>query len=60
MIYEYGEPWWNGIDREKTEELGEKAVPMIHCPPQIQHGLTWAQNQASVSIVPYSNLKKIC
>jgi hypothetical protein len=39
MVYESGEPWWNDIDR-KTEELGEKPVPVPLCPQQIPHGLT--------------------
>jgi hypothetical protein len=25
-LYEFGEPQWNYIDRESTEELGEKSV----------------------------------
>jgi hypothetical protein len=28
------EPRWNDTDREKTEELGEKPVPMPLSPPQ--------------------------
>jgi hypothetical protein len=32
MIYEYGEWWWNDIDRGKP-------VPVPLCPPQIPHGL---------------------
>jgi hypothetical protein len=32
VIHEYGEPWWNDIDG-KTEELGEKPVPVPLCPP---------------------------
>jgi hypothetical protein len=38
---EYGEPWWNDIDG-KTEELGEKPVPVPLCPPQIPNGLIQA------------------
>jgi hypothetical protein len=30
MIYEYGEPWWNDIDREKTLRTWEtKICPSI-------------------------------
>jgi hypothetical protein len=32
----------------KTEELGEKSVPVPLCPPQIPHGLTRARTLASV------------
>jgi hypothetical protein len=35
--------YWQG----KTEELGEKPVPVPLCPPQIPHGLTRAWTQAS-------------
>jgi hypothetical protein len=35
--------YWQG----KTEELGEKPVPVPLCPPQIPHGLTRARNWAS-------------
>jgi hypothetical protein len=41
-----GEPveWnWQG----KTEELGEKPVPVPLCPPQIPHGLTRDRTRAS-------------
>jgi hypothetical protein len=31
----------------KTEELGEKPVPVPLCPPQILHGLTRARTRAS-------------
>jgi hypothetical protein len=31
----------------KTEELGEKPVPVPLCPPQIQHGPTRARTRAS-------------
>jgi hypothetical protein len=46
MIHEYGalmEWYWQG----KTEELGEKPVPVPLCPPQIPHGLTRLRTQAS-------------
>jgi hypothetical protein len=33
--------------QEKTEELGEKPVPLPLCPPQIPHGLTRARTPAS-------------
>jgi hypothetical protein len=36
------EALWNDIDRGITEELGEKSVTMLLCPPQIPHGLTRA------------------
>jgi hypothetical protein len=35
--------YWQG----KTEELGEKPVPVPLCPPQIPHGLTRALTRAS-------------
>jgi hypothetical protein len=35
------------ILKGKTKELGEKSVPVPLCPPQIPHGLLWAQTQAS-------------
>jgi hypothetical protein len=35
--------YWQG----KTEELGEKPVPVPLCPPQIPHGLNRAQTRAS-------------
>jgi hypothetical protein len=35
--------YWQG----KTEELGEKSVPVPLCPPQIPHVLTRAQTRAS-------------
>jgi hypothetical protein len=35
--------YWQG----KTEELGEKPVPMPLCPPQIPHGLTRSRTRAS-------------
>jgi hypothetical protein len=31
----------------KTEVLGEKAVPVPLCPPQISHGLTWDRTRVS-------------
>jgi hypothetical protein len=34
-ICEYGETQWNDIDGEKTEELGEKSVILLLCPPKI-------------------------
>jgi hypothetical protein len=35
--------YWQG----KTEELGEKPVPVPFCPPQIPHGLTRARTRVS-------------
>jgi hypothetical protein len=35
--------YWQG----KTEELGEKPIPVPHCPPQIPHELTRARTRAS-------------
>jgi hypothetical protein len=35
--------YWQG----KTEELGDKPVPVPPCPPQIPHGLTQARTRAS-------------
>jgi hypothetical protein len=35
--------YWQG----KTEELGEKPVPVPLCPPQISHGLTRARTRVS-------------
>jgi hypothetical protein len=32
-IYEHGEPRWKILTGGKTEELGEKTVPMPLCPP---------------------------
>jgi hypothetical protein len=40
VMYERGEPSWNDIDW-KTEERGEKSVPLSLCPPQIRCGMTW-------------------
>jgi hypothetical protein len=40
---EDGMIYWQG----KTEELGEKPVPVPLCPPQIPHGLTRAWTRAS-------------
>jgi hypothetical protein len=34
---------WQG----KTEVLGKKPVPVLLCPPQIAHGLTWHRTRAS-------------
>jgi hypothetical protein len=45
--YEFGERRWNDIDG-KTEELGEKPIPVPLCPPQIPHGLTQALTRASM------------
>jgi hypothetical protein len=39
----------NEIDRGKTEELGEKPVPVPLCPPQIPHGLTRDRTRASAA-----------
>jgi hypothetical protein len=47
VIYEFGEPRWNDTDRGKTEELGEKPVPVPLRPPQIPHGLTRALTPVS-------------
>jgi hypothetical protein len=47
--YEFGERWWNGILTGKTEELGEKPVPVPLCPPQIPHGFTRARARASAT-----------
>jgi hypothetical protein len=30
----------------KTELLGEKSVPVPHCPLKIPHGMAWDQTQA--------------
>jgi hypothetical protein len=35
--------YWQG----KTEELGEKPIPLPLCPPQIPHGITRARTRAS-------------
>jgi hypothetical protein len=35
------EQQWNEADREKTEVLLEKSVPVSLFPPQIPHGLGW-------------------
>jgi hypothetical protein len=43
MIYEYGEPQWNDIDRVKQKNLERKPVPMPFFPPQFPPGLTPAQ-----------------
>jgi hypothetical protein len=42
--------WWATVEwyrQEKTEEPGEKPVPVPLCPPRIPHGLTRAQTRAS-------------
>jgi hypothetical protein len=41
MIYDYGEPWWNNMDRE-YKRTRRKSVPVLLCPPEIPHGLTRA------------------
>jgi hypothetical protein len=41
LICVHGEPWWNDIDW-KTEELGERPVPVSLCPPQIPYAPTRA------------------
>ena len=41
------EHWWNEIDREKTEVLGEKPVPVPLYPPQIPHELARDRTRAS-------------
>jgi hypothetical protein len=38
-MYENEEPRYNDTDRGKTEELGEKSVPVPLCPPQFPQGL---------------------
>jgi hypothetical protein len=38
---------WNDIDRGKTEEFGEKHVPVPLYPPQIPHGPTGVQTRVS-------------
>jgi hypothetical protein len=35
MIYEYGEPRWNDIDRGKQKNSGGENVPEPICPPQM-------------------------
>jgi hypothetical protein len=45
--YEFGKRWWNDILTGKTEELGEKPVPVPLCPPQIPHELTRARTRSS-------------
>jgi hypothetical protein len=30
VIYDYGEPWWNGIDSRKPKNL-EKTLSQCHC-----------------------------
>jgi hypothetical protein len=45
IIYEYGEPRWNYIDRGK-HEFGENPVPVPLCPPQNPDWLTRAQTLA--------------
>jgi hypothetical protein len=47
MIYEYGERRWNDIDREKSEELGEKPVSVPLCPPEMTQGMSRAQTRDS-------------
>jgi hypothetical protein len=41
MIYDYGESWWNNMDRE-YKRTRRKSVPVLLCPPEIPHGLTRA------------------
>jgi hypothetical protein len=55
VIFEYGEPRRNDIGRG-TEELGERAVPVPLCPPQVPHGRTLARNRASEVRGPATNL----
>jgi hypothetical protein len=43
VTYEYGELWWDDIDRGETEQLVQKPVPVPLCSPQIPHGL-WNMN----------------
>jgi hypothetical protein len=40
VLFLVTEHQWNETDREKTEVLGEKPVPVPLCPPQILHRLT--------------------
>jgi hypothetical protein len=57
---------WNEIDKDrKTEELGEKPVPVPLRPPQIPHGLTWDRTPASAvgglshgTALPYEESKR--
>jgi hypothetical protein len=46
MVYEYGEPRWNDIDRGNRTTRG-KPVPVSLCLTQIPHGLTRAQTRDS-------------
>jgi hypothetical protein len=42
----------------ETEELGEKAVPVPLCPPQIPHGSTSPDATfPNIRVVPFSSLE---
>jgi hypothetical protein len=43
----------------KTEELGEKPVPVPLCPPQIPHGFTLARARASTAELDIKTRGKI-
>jgi hypothetical protein len=47
MIYEYGEPRWNDIDK-RYQIIRRKLVPLPGCPKQIPHDLTRARTWATV------------
>jgi hypothetical protein len=38
VIYEYGEPWWNDVDRTKPKNSEEA---LSHFVLQISYGLSW-------------------
>jgi hypothetical protein len=42
VMYEHEEPWKNDYWQGKTEEFGEKPVPLPLCPPKIPQELTTA------------------
>jgi len=39
----------------KNEELAEKPVPALPCPPQIPHALVWNQTRASMMTAKMHN-----
>jgi hypothetical protein len=43
------------IPTGETEELGEKPVPVPHCPPQVPHGLTSGKNTGFGGEMPATN-----
>jgi hypothetical protein len=47
VIYEYGEPRRNDIDRGETGKIAEKPIPVTFSSPQIAHGLKRARTRAS-------------